>query len=252
MSIQSERDLLGLLRIGKIVGLTLEEMRAKLRPGVTTQELDLLAAAILRQHGARSAPYITYQFPGTTCISLNDEAAHGIPGSRVIREGDLVKLDVSAELDGYFADAALTVAIPPVSAAAQKLLDGANAALEAAINAARAGHAINQIGRAAETTAHRYGLRIVRELTGHGVGRGLHEDPRAVPNFYVPSATRPLTDGLVIAVEPHLTTGRGRLDTDANGWTIRTRDRQPVANFEHTIAIMGDEPIRLTALQSGG
>jgi methionyl aminopeptidase len=248
MSIASERDLLGLLRIGKIVGLTLQEMKARVKAGVTTAELDALAESILKKHKARSAPILTYKFPGVTCISLNDEAAHGIPGDRVILEGDLVKLDVSAELDGYYADAALTVPVLPITPAAQQLIEAAQAALDAAIAAARAGQPINLIGRAAETVAHKHHLQIVRELAGHGVGRGLHEDPRSVPNYYVPTAKRPLNDGLVLAVEPHLTSGHGRIDTDKNGWTLRTRDHKPVANFEHTIAVMGDQPMLLTAV----
>jgi methionyl aminopeptidase len=248
MTIATERDLSGLFKIGKIVAITLQEMKTAVKAGVTTGDLDTLAKAILKKHGARSAPYITYKFPGVTCISLNDEAAHGIPGDRIIREGDLVKLDVSAELNGYYADAALTVPVLPIAPAAQELVDAAQAALDAAIAAAKAGQPINQIGRAAETVARKYHLQIVRELGGHGVGRGLHEEPHSVPNFYVPTARRPLNDGLVMAIEPHLTTGHGRIDTDKDGWTLRTRDHKLVANFEHTIAVMGDQPILLTAI----
>jgi methionyl aminopeptidase len=248
MTIDSERDLLGLRKIGKIVGITLQEMKAAVKAGIKTRELDALASAILKKHGARSAPYLTYKFPGVTCISVNDEAAHGIPGDRIIEEGDLVKLDVSAELDGYYADAALTVPVLPIAPAAQQLVEVAQAALDAAIAAAKAGQPINQIGRAAETVARKNHLQIVRELAGHGVGRGLHEEPRSVPNFYVPTARRPLNDGLVMAIEPHLTIGHGRIDTDKNGWTLRTHDRKLVANFEHTIAVMDDQPLLLTVV----
>ncbi len=247
MSIDSEKDVRGLLKIGKIVGLTLRQMQEHVRSGVTTGELDAIGAEVMRKHGARSAPIITYNFPGATCISLNEEAAHGIPGDRAIQEGDLVKLDVSAELDGYYADAAITVIVPPVSPVIQNLYDSAQSALDDAIAAARAGQPINQIGKAAETVARRHNLQIVRELTGHGVGRGLHEEPRAVPNFYMPQAKRRLTEGLVIAVEPHLTTGTGRLSNE-EGWTLRTRDGKPVANFEHTIIVTNEQPILVTAL----
>ena len=248
MTITSERDLLGLLNIGKIVGITLQEMKVATKAGIKTSDLDALARAILKKHGARSAPYLTYKFPGVTCISVNDEAAHGIPGERIIHEGDLVKLDVSAELNGYYADAALTVPVLPIAPAAQQLVEAAQAALDAAIAAAKAGQPINQIGRAAEAVARSHHLQIVRELAGHGVGRGLHEEPRSVPNFYVPAAKRPLHDGLVMAIEPHLTTGNGRIDTDKNGWTLRTRDHKLVANFEHTIAVMDNQPLLLTAV----
>ena len=248
MSIESERDLLALLKIGRIVGLTLREMQEALKPGITTAALDALAASIFRKHGARSAPYVTYKFPGATCISVNEEAAHGIPGNRTIRDTDLVKLDVSAELDGYFADAAVTVVMPSAPVASQQLADCAKQALDAAIASARADQPINAIGKAAERAARRGGFHIVKELAGHGIGRRLHDEPRAVPNYYVPQAKSKLTEGLVIAVEPHLTSGKGSISTDKNGWTLRARDGRPVANYEHTIVITREEPILLTAI----
>ena len=247
MSIENEKDLQGLLAIGRIVGLTLQAMQTALRPGMTTAELDAIGAAVLAEHGARPAPRLVYNFPGVNCISLNAEAAHGIPGARVIREGDLVKIDVSAERGGYFADAAVTVAVPPVTPAAARLCAQAQAALDAALAAAQAGAALNRIGAAAEASARRGGFAIVRELTGHGVGRGLHEEP-TVPNFYVRQADQPLTEGLVLAIEPHLTSGAGRLLTEANGWTLTTRDGRPVANYEHTVVITRGRPLVVTAV----
>src|SRR5215467_1555926 len=153
MSIETANDLVSLMRIGRIVGLTLQEMRSKVRPGMTTSELDAIGAEFLARHGARPAPNLVYNFPGATCISLNDEAAHGIPGDRVIREGDLVNIDVSAELDGYFADTGATVPIPPISPLQQRLCDCTQAALNRAIDAARAGQPFNSIGRAVEAEA---------------------------------------------------------------------------------------------------
>ncbi len=246
MSIETDKDLSSLMLIGKIVGLTLRKMKDHVRPGITTGELDAIGEEFMSAHGVRSAPMLLVNFPRATCISVNDEAAHGIPGSRVIREGDLVKLDVTGELDGYYADAAITVAVPPVMPKKQRLYDCARVALSEAIGAARAGSPINRIGAAAEAQAQRRGLRIVAELTGHGVGRSMHEEP-TVPNVYLPSFRKPLTDGLVLAVEPHVTAGRGGILTAPDGWTLKTRDGSPVANFEHTIVVTKGRPIIVTA-----
>jgi methionyl aminopeptidase len=246
MSIETERDLSALMLVGKIVGLTLRELKKHVRPGITTGELDTIGADFMRRYGVRSAPMLVYSFPGATCISVNDEAAHGVPGDRVIREGDLVKLDVTGELNGYYADAALTVPVPPVSPINQKLCDCAMATLSAAINAAQAGKPLNSIGRAAERGARRLGFRVVPELAGHGVGRSIHEEPN-VPNFYVSHLRQPLNEGLVLAVEPHITTGTGQIIADPNGWTLKTRDGRRVANFEHTIVVTKGRPVIVTA-----
>jgi methionyl aminopeptidase len=247
MTIETPHDLDGLLTIGRIVGRALAEMRAQLRPGMTTAELDEIGRQVLDSYGARPAPAITYGFPGVACISINEEAAHGIPGARVIQPGDLVKVDVSAEHQGYFADAAVTVAVPPLAQRRRDLCVCAEAALAAAIAAAQPGAPLSQIGRAAERVARRHGYSIVRALHAHGVGRGLHEEPRDIPQFYDPAATERLTEGLVITVEPHLTSGSGRIVDDPNGWTITTRDRRPVAAFEHTIVVSGGRPLIVTA-----
>jgi methionyl aminopeptidase len=247
MTIEAEKDVIGLMKIGKIVGLALRTMQDQLRPGMTTQALDRIGETFLTHHGARSAPVITYQFPGATCISINDEAAHGIPGHRVIEEGDLVKIDVSAELGGYFADANLTVAVGTVSAEKQALVDCTRAALDHALDVARAGQPLNAIGRAAEQTARRGGFTVIRDLPGHGVGKALHEDP-TVPTTYHPRYNRPLRPGMVITIEPHVALGRGDLVTAADGWTLKTRDHSPVASFEHTLVITEDRPILVTAV----
>jgi len=246
MSIETEADLSSLLHVGKIVGLTLRTMKEQVRPGITTGELDAISEEFMRQYGVRPAPRLVYGFPGAACISVNDEAAHGIPGDRVIREGDLVKLDITGELDGYYADAAVTVPVPPVTPRNQKLVECARIALSEAIGAARAGSPLNRIGAAAEFQAKRNGMRIVGDLTGHGVGRSIHEEP-TVPNIYLAAYRKPLTEGLVLAVEPHVTSGRGDVVTARDGWTIKTRDSSPVANFEHTIVVTKGRPIIITA-----
>jgi methionyl aminopeptidase len=247
MSIESERDIEGLMRIGRIVGLALQHMSAALRPGMTTLELDALGAAFLKAHGARSAPVLVYRFPGATCISINDEVAHGIPSDRVIQPGDLVNIDVSAELNGYFADTGGTVPVPPVKSEVQRLCDTTRSALNRAIDAARAGKPINAIGRAVQTEAERGGFRIIRELSGHGVGRSIHEKP-SVPNYFTNRAKDRLTEGMVITLEPFLTTGGGRIFTDENGWTIKTTDGVPGVQYEHTVIITKDRPLLVTAV----
>lgn len=247
MSIDSDEDLRGLLAIGRVVGLTIQAMSRAVRPGLTTGELDAIGRTELDRHGARSAPELVYDFPGATCISLNDEAAHGIPGSRRIQAGDLVNIDVSAELDGYFADAAVTVPVPPVAPRLQALCDCTERALAQGIAAARAGSPINAIGRAVEKEARRGGFRIIRELTGHGVGRSIHEQP-TVPGFYYPAARRPLTEGLVITIEPFLTLKPTRIVTADDGWTLKAADGAVSVQFEHTIVISGGKPIVATAV----
>jgi methionyl aminopeptidase len=247
MTIETPQDLQGLLAIGRIVAQTLDYMRRQLRPGMTTKELDDLARQFLDQHQARSAPALTYNFPGTTCISINDQATHGIPGERQIKAGDIVKLDVAAERNGYYADAAITVAVPPVARVHQRLCACAEAALRAGIAAAQVGQPLSAIGRAAEGIARRYGYSIVRELHGHGVGRGLHEAPKLIPQYYTPSASQRLTEGLVLTVEPHIAAGSSRVVDHADGWTISTRDRSPVAMYEHTIIVTSHQPIVVTA-----
>ncbi len=248
MCVESEQDLRGLLEIGKIVGLTFRTMQERLRPGMTTKQLDMIGWKVLQQHGAQPAPFLTYRFPGVTCISVNDEAAHGIPGKRVIRAGDLVKIDVSAELEGYFADAALTVPVPPVAPAHQRLCDCAKAALDAAIAVAQANTRLHEIGRAAETTTRQQGFSIIRGLPGHGVGHALHEAPSHVPMFFDYRARLRLPEGLVITIEPHISAGSGGIRTDPDGWTLKTRDGSFAAAFEHTVIITKGRPILVTAV----
>lgn len=247
MTIESPGDLKGLLAAGKIVGETLREMAAAVRPGVTTAEIDRLAGARLRRHGARPAPALTYGFPGVACISVNDEVCHGIAGARVIAPGDLVKLDLSAELAGYWADAALTVEAGASDPRRRRLCEVTRAAMQAGIAAARPGRRVSAIGRAIEDTVRKGGFRVIRELNGHGLGRSLHEEP-SVPNYFEPRARAELREGLVITVEPHVSMGATRVYEGADGWTIKTRDGSVVANFEHTIVVGAAGPIVVTAV----
>jgi methionyl aminopeptidase len=246
MSIENERDLQALKRAGRIVRICLERMKRAVRPGVTTAELDRIGGQALREHGARSAPRLVYGFPADTLISVNDQAVHGVPGARRLRDGDLVKLDVTVEKDGYMADAAVTVPVGRVTNERRALAAAARAAFEKAMEVATAGNRVNDIGRTVEGEVRRRGFTVVRELAGHGIGRTIHEAP-SVPNHYDPRYQQPLTEGLVIAVEPIVAERSGRTVADADGWTVRTADGGFAAHHEHTIVITRGRPLLLTA-----
>jgi methionyl aminopeptidase len=246
MSITTEEELRALRAAGEAVSRVLEAMKHEVRPGVTTAELDEVGAAVMRSHGARSAPAMVYQFPGANCISINDEAVHGIPGQRQLRNGDLVKLDVTVEQEGFMADAAVTVPVGQVSDADQKLMACAEHAFQKALLVARAGFRVFDIGRAVEKEVRREGFSVIRELGGHGIGRTIHEKPR-VPNFADTSATEFLSEGMVITIEPIIAAGKGEVQTGRDGWTVCTVDRSRSAHYEHTIVITRGRPIILTA-----
>ena len=246
MTISSEKDLQGLRRVGQLVARTLAHMRAHVRPGITTGELDAEGERFARAAGARSAPQLTYDFPGFNCISVNEEIVHGIPGPRALEPGDVVKLDVTLELDGYMCDSAVTVLVPPVRPEVQRLQRAARIAFNRGLDAARAGRPLQEIGRAVEAAARREGMAVIRELEGHGIGRRIHEPP-AVPNWADPRAQRVLHEGLVLALEPMLSTQEARVVEEADGWTLRTHNRAPAVHHEHTIVIRRGAPLVLTA-----
>jgi methionyl aminopeptidase len=246
MSIRSHADFQGLRRIGRIVARALRVMAAATRPGVTTAEINAAGVRVLDEHGARSAPPFVYGFPAEVCISINDEAIHGIPGGRLIQPGDLVKLDLVAEKDGYFADAAVTVPVPPAPDLAVRLQLCAERSFHQALGAARAGNRLWHIGQAVEREVRASGFHVLRELCGHGVGRSIHEEPQ-VPNFADPRARQRLTEGLVLTIEPILAAGGGRGVQAPDGWTIRTADGSLSAHYEHTILITRGQPVLLTA-----
>lgn len=250
LTVDSEQDLKKLQAIGRVVALTIRAMEQAVRPGVTTRELDEIGSAVMEQHGARSAPRLVYQFPGATCISINQEAAHGIPDNREVQPGDLVNIDVSAEKDGFFADAATTVMVPPTSTLQRKLCQCTQKALHKAMRAAKAGELLSVVGKAVEAEAQRCGFTILRDLTGHGVGRTIHEEPRAVLNYYNPFDQRRFLEGMVLTIEPFLANGATRSVTAADGWTLTTPDGSLSAQYEHTIVITHGRPIVLTALSS--
>src|ERR1700720_1138536 len=231
---------------GEIVRRMLEAMKQAVRPGVTTAELDEVGGRVMGEHGAQSAPQLVYKFPGVNCISVNDEAVHGIPGERAVREGDLVKLDVTVEKDGFMADAAITVPVGEVPEESERLIARAEEAFSKAMLVARAGFRVSDIGRAVEKEVRRNGFSVIRDLGGHGIGRTIHEEPR-VPNYADPEANQILTEGLVITVEPIIAAGSGRSVLADDGWTVRTADRRPSAHYEHTLVITKGAPMVLTA-----
>ena len=246
MSIESPEDFEGLSRAGGVVAATLKAMMDAVRAGVTTGEVDRAGEQVLKRHGARSAPRLIYGFPGVNLISVNDEIVHGIPGARVLRQGDLVSLDVTAELNGYIADAAITIPIPPCSEKAARLCRCARLAFEEAAAVARANKPINRIGRAVEREVKRQGFSVIDELTGHGVGRVIHEDP-IVANTYNPLDSTRLTNGLVITIEPLISERPTRVVEDDDGWTMKAANGSLSAHFEHTVVITGGPPVLLTA-----
>lgn len=246
MTVENEDDVVGLKRAGRAVREALEEMAANVAPGITTADLDAIGRDVLRRHGATSAPQKAYDFPGTTCISVEDQLAHGVPSpKRRLREGQLVNVDVSAELDGYWADTGSSFPVGRVSGRRRVLLSATKAARRDAVLAAKAGGRMSDIGRAVERRARRHGFRVVRNLGGHGVGRFIHEDPH-VPMVAIPGDRTRLWEGLVITVEPFLTTGATEVFEDEDGWTLRTPDGSVGAQFEHTLIVTRGAPIVVT------
>ncbi|HSI58398.1 MAG TPA: type I methionyl aminopeptidase [Ideonella sp.] len=246
MTIESQADVEALQRIGRIVSLVLQRMLDALEPGMTTRELDALGAQWLTEHGARSAPQLTYNFPGATCISINEEAAHGIPGDRVIKAGDVVNVDVSAELGGYFADTGGTCVVPPGNPLKTRLCHATRTALNEAMKHARAGARISSIGAAIERTAKAYQFKVIENLGSHGVGRALHEAPEQIPGYFDAADRRVLSEGMVITIEPFLSTKSRIVEEADDGWTLKGVAGNLSAQYEHTMIITRGAPIVVT------
>jgi methionyl aminopeptidase len=246
MSISGPEELQHLRNAGLIVRRVLDAMREQVRPGVMTLQLDQAGARVMEAEGARSAPALVYQFPGANCISVNEEAVHGIPRNRALEDGDLVKLDVTIEKDGYMADAAVTVPVGTVEDESLRLAACAERAFQKAMLVARAGFRVMEIGRVVEREVRRDGFSVIRQLGGHGIGRTIHEEPR-IPNYADPEAKQVLREGMVITVEPIIAAGRGAAVLEEDGWTLRTADRRRSAHYEHTLVITKGAPILLTA-----
>ena len=246
MTADSQKDIQALKAIGHICAETLRRMMEHARVGMSTRELDEIGRAFLEAEGARSAPQVMYQFPGATCISVSPVIAHGIPDEHVLHEGELIHIDVSAERDGYFADTGASMVVSKHECNLEKLLDATRTALMKALRVAIAGNPLNGISRTVQNEARKRGYNVIYDLTGHGIGRKLHESPKEILNYYDPKDRRILNDGLVLAIEPFLTPGIGRVVQERDGWSLRTLDKAIAAQFEHTIIVTRNEPIILT------
>ena len=248
IQLKSAREIELMAEGGRILALTIEELKKAVRPGVSTGELDRIAEAFIRSHeGAVPAFKGLYGFTGSICTSINHEIVHGIPSpKRVLREGDIISLDVGVGYKGYFTDSAVTVAVGAVDAQTAKLLDVTKRALDAGIAAAQLGNHIGDIGAAVQAVVEAAGFTVVRDLVGHGIGTSFHEEPQ-VPNYGKPKRKEKLVPGLTIAIEPMVNAGGPATRTLADKWTIVTVDGSRSAHFEHTVAITAEGPRVLTA-----
>ena len=247
IQLKSAREVELMAQGGKILAATIETLRGAVRPGISTGELDTIAEEFIRSHdGAVPAFKGLYGFPGSICASLNNEIVHGIPSpKRVLKEGDIVSLDVGVGYKGYFTDSATTVAVGSISGEAQRLLDVTQRALAAGIDAAVVGNHIGDIGAAVQGVVEASGFTVVRDLVGHGIGVEFHEEPQ-VPNYGKPKRRERLSPGLTVAIEPMVNVGGPATKTLADRWTIVTLDGSLSAHFEHTVAITDDGPRVLT------
>jgi methionyl aminopeptidase len=246
MSVSTPEELRALQAAGRVVAETIRAMRRAVAPGVSTAELDAIAGRVFDRAGARSGPQLDYGFPGVTCISVNDEAVHGIPGRRRLRAGDLVSLDVTAELDGFYADACRTVFVGKPRPRAIRLVRTAERALVNALAAARSGTPLSTIGASVQRTVEDAGFAVCDGLSGHGIGRRIHEEPE-VANTYQAASSQALTEGLVITIEPLVAAGGSAVRMSRDGWTVRTADASLSAHAEHTIVVRDGAPLILTA-----
>lgn len=246
MTIDSIDDLEGMRRIGAVVKEARDAMLKAACVGMSTRDLDEVGREVLAKHHARSAPQLAYNFPGFTCISVNADVAHGIPSKkRILQDGDLVNVDVSAELDGYWADTGASTSVGSVSSRKRELLFATERAQAEAMDEARASTPLNRIGRVVEKRAARHGFSVVENLGGHGVGRFIHEEPH-VSNTFNRGDTQKLWEGLVMTIEPFLTFSAREVMQSSDGWTLRTVDGSIGAQFEHTFVVTAGAPIVLT------
>lgn len=246
MTADSEKDIQYLKAAGRVVAGALRKMIEHVQPGMTTAELDQVGNEFLKKEGAKSAPQTVYNFPGATCISVSPVIAHGIPNETVLQAGQLINIDVSAELDGYFADTGASLVVAAHIPEIEKLLDATKSALRKAVHTAQAGKPLNDIGKVVQAEAAEHGYNVIYDLTGHGIGRKLHEEPHEVFNFHNPKDRRILTEGMVLAIEPFLTLGKGRVVEKRDHWSLQTIDKTLAAQFEHTVIVTKNEPIILT------
>jgi methionyl aminopeptidase len=243
--IKTGDEIAAMRQAGRIVAAILEILSKQIQPGMKTGELDNIAAKEVKRMGARASFKGYRNFPANLCVSVNDEIVHGIPGKRVLREGDIVSLDFGAVYDGFQADAAVTVTVGKINITAQKLIETTEDTLEAGINAARSGARLGDISSAIQSHAESRGYSVVREYTGHGIGREMHEDPQ-IPNFGLPGSGPVLKRGMTLALEPMVNIGDWRTRVGDDQWLVSTADGSLSAHFEHTIVITDGEAEVLT------
>ncbi|WP_088008219.1 type I methionyl aminopeptidase [Indiicoccus explosivorum] len=248
MIAKTEQEIEALKKAGQMVAKIREEMKAAAKPGITTKELDELGGRLFEELGGVSGPKDQYDFPGFTCISVNEEVAHGIPGKRVIQEGDLVNIDVSGSMDGYFADTGISFVVGEGHEEKQALIDAAAHAFERAMTKVKPGSKLNQIGKAVEREAKDRGLFVIKNLTGHGIGKSLHEEPQHILNYYDAWEKVLLKEGMVLAVEPFISQKAEHIIESGDGWTFITPDQSLVAQIEHTVLVTKNGPLLLTEL----
>ena len=246
MTLNNDEDLRGMQAIGRLCGNVLQHMSASIRPGMTTAELDLIGRRMLEEAGARSAPETCYEFPGATCISVNEEVAHGIPGDRVIAEGDLVNIDVSAELDGYFADTGASFTVGRAAPNVERLCRDGKRAMWVGLKEVKSGRPLSAIGNAIGTFARKNRYTLIANLASHGVGRSLHEEPSEIATWPDPREKRVMTEGLVFTVEPFLSLGATWAEGGDDAWTLYADPKAPTVQYEHTVVATRNGPIILT------
>jgi len=247
ITIKSARELAYMRDAGHIVAGALDELSRAIAPGVTTGELDRLAEDFILARGARPAFKGLYGFPASICASVNEQVVHGIPGLRVLENGDIISIDVGAEINGYFGDGAATFPVGEISNEARNLLKVTEESLYAGIARAREGNRLSDISHAVQSYVESRGYSVVRDYVGHGIGKSMHEEPQ-VPNFGRPGRGPRLKAGMTLAVEPMVNTGTHEVLTLADNWTVVTRDAGLSAHFEHTIAVTDGKPEILTRL----
>jgi methionyl aminopeptidase len=243
--IRSEQEIMAMRQAGRVVAIVLEILSGVIRPGMETKELDVIAGRELEKLGAKPSFKGYHGFPANLCVSVNDEIVHGIPGERVLKEGDIVSLDFGSIYDGFQGDAAVTVSVGEVKPEAKRLMETTENALEAGIAKAYAGARLGDISAAVQRCAESGGYSVIREYTGHGIGRQMHEEPQ-IPNFGQPGTGPVLKKGMVLALEPMVSMGDWRTRLGGDHWTVSTADGSLSAHFEHTIAITDVEAEVLT------
>ena len=246
MTIGNEHQLEKLKHVGYVVAATMTAMAEAMASGMTTRDLDAFGRTLLEREGARSAPESTYGFPGATCISVSPAIAHGVPGGQVLQAGDLINIDVSADIDGYYADTGGSFVIPPVNEKIERLCRDGKRALWTGIKAVKSGGKLNEIGRAIQTFADKNRYTLIRNLASHGVGGALHEEPGHIPTWFEPRDVRRIPEGLVFTIEPFLSTGSNLAIDGGDDWTLLADGGHPTVQYEHTLVATKRGPVVLT------